>query len=49
MESQNQSCVLEVNNLSVDFGVGNQRVQAVKNISFKLYQGETLATFNLNI
>ena len=35
--------LLDVKNLSVDFVNGQRRVQAVKNISFRLEKGETLA------
>lgn len=34
---------LEVNNLQISFRTANGKVQAVRDISFKLYKGETLA------
>ena len=35
--------ILEVNNLRVSFRTYNGKVQAVRGIDFKLYEGETLA------
>lgn len=39
----NQEVKLEVNNLQISFRTVNGKVQAVRDISFKLYKGETLA------
>jgi microcin C transport system ATP-binding protein len=36
-------CLLEVSNLSVTFTSGDNRIEAVKGVSFKLEKGETLA------
>lgn len=38
-----QRPILEVDNLSVDFKTNDGTVNAVKNVNFKLYKGETLA------
>ena len=35
--------ILEVNNLRVSFRTYNGKVQAVRGIDFKLFEGETLA------
>ena len=45
MEQTNQEkeVKLEVNNLRISFRTANGKVQAVRDISFKLYKGETLA------
>ncbi len=40
---ENSKVKLDVNNLKISFRTNNGRVQAVRNISFKLYEGETLA------
>ena len=39
----NKEVKLEVNNLQISFRTANGKVQAVRDISFKLYKGETLA------
>lgn len=41
--SDNKNIKLEVNNLKISFRTNNGRVQAVRDISFNLYEGETLA------
>ena len=38
-----QKLKLEVNDLKISFRTNNGRVQAVRDISFDLYEGETLA------
>jgi microcin C transport system ATP-binding protein len=38
-----EGALLEVRNLSVDFGTGDKAVRAVKNVSFEIGRGETLA------
>lgn len=38
-----QDTVLEIQNLSIDFHQGNQRTQALKNVSLTLHKGETFA------
>ena len=40
---ENSKVKLDVNNLKISFRTNNGRVQAVRNISFKLHEGETLA------
>lgn len=40
---ENSKIKLDVNNLKISFRTNNGRVQAVRNISFKLHEGETLA------
>ena len=41
--SDTQGALLEVKNLSVNFGTGDNAVRAVKNVSFDIKRGETLA------
>lgn len=43
MDDTSESRVLDVRNLSVDFQSDGQPVHAVKNVSFELHKGETLA------
>ena len=38
-----EAMLLEVKNLSVNFGSGDDAVRAVKNVSFEIKRGETLA------
>ena len=40
---ENREVKLEVNDLKISFRTSNGKVQAVRDISFKLYKGETLA------
>ncbi|MPZ30125.1 MAG: dipeptide ABC transporter ATP-binding protein [Rhodospirillales bacterium] len=39
----NDAALLEVKNLSVNFGTGDDAVRAVRNVSFEIRRGETLA------
>ena len=39
----NEPALLEVRNLSVDFGTGDKAVHAVQDVSFDIHRGETLA------
>jgi microcin C transport system ATP-binding protein len=39
----NDAALLEVKNLSVNFGTGDDAVRAVRNVSFEIKRGETLA------
>mgnify|MGYP001954356234 CR=1 FL=1 len=43
MNNMNKEKILEVNNLAISFKTPNGLVRAVRNISFDLYKGETLA------
>ena len=40
---ENREVKLEVNDLKISFRTSNGKVQAVRDISFRLYKGETLA------
>ncbi len=42
-DAQSSAALLEVKNLSVNFGSGDNAVRAVKNVSFDIKRGETLA------
>ena len=42
-DAQSSASLLEVKNLSVNFGTGEHAVRAVKNVSFEIKRGETLA------
>jgi microcin C transport system ATP-binding protein len=42
-DAHSQGALLEVKNLSVNFGTGDDAVRAVRNVSFEIKRGETLA------